>query len=340
MSVKSLVRRISGALTWKLPRAFLYADRILDGYSLRCVVFHDIAEKENDFTRGLGVTMHPRDFERRLSFLRRHYKIVSLDDVIGSFSGHPLPELALLLTFDDGYRSVHDVALPLAKRYRIPFLVFVCPSLIDDATLSLDNLIAFIVNRGGLATLKAALPQHQRVANARDIFGRVFSKLDRQSADLLRRLFQELAPPDITIIARQLRLHLSATELNLIAAAGMEIGNHTAAHTFLRFLNERELMEEIGGSKERIKEITGVSTRAFSFPYGSRVDATPQVVKVLRATGHSIGFLVESEANTQSTDSLACCRVALRGKTDGESFFELEILPRFRKRWRRQTINE
>ena len=40
--------------------------------------------------------------------------------------GRALPERPVLVTFDDGYRSVFELARPILRRYRIPAAVFVC----------------------------------------------------------------------------------------------------------------------------------------------------------------------------------------------------------------------
>lgn len=52
---------------------------------------------------------------------------ISLDDWRrAAGGGTPLPDRPVLMTFDDGYRSVFDLARPILKRHRIPATVFVC----------------------------------------------------------------------------------------------------------------------------------------------------------------------------------------------------------------------
>jgi peptidoglycan/xylan/chitin deacetylase (PgdA/CDA1 family) len=53
--------------------------------------------------------------------MARDYEVVSLETVL---SGE-LPRRALLITFDDGYRSIAEVALPILRRLGLPSVFFV-----------------------------------------------------------------------------------------------------------------------------------------------------------------------------------------------------------------------
>jgi peptidoglycan/xylan/chitin deacetylase (PgdA/CDA1 family) len=74
----------------------------------------------------------PEDFEAQMAWLSRHNRAVSMDQVQRFLKGEiSLPAGAVLVTIDDGYQSVHDVALPILKKYKIPAVVFVTVSAID-----------------------------------------------------------------------------------------------------------------------------------------------------------------------------------------------------------------
>ena len=72
-------------------------------YSLRSILFHDIADTESVFTKGLGVTVTRKQFEAALRFITKHYIPVSLQDVIAASDSNALPSRPVLLTFDDAY---------------------------------------------------------------------------------------------------------------------------------------------------------------------------------------------------------------------------------------------
>tara|TARA_R100001039_G_scaffold23811_1_gene14973 strand:- start:1787 stop:3748 length:1962 start_codon:yes stop_codon:yes gene_type:complete len=60
------------------------------------------------------------------------YQPVSLQQILDARAGKaPLPEKAVLLTFDDGYRSFYDIVFPLLKLYNFPAVQAVVGSWLD-----------------------------------------------------------------------------------------------------------------------------------------------------------------------------------------------------------------
>ena len=52
------------------------------------------------------------------------YRVISLDDIIAAREGRkPLPDKAILLTFDDGYRSVYTRVFPLLRLFGYPAVI-------------------------------------------------------------------------------------------------------------------------------------------------------------------------------------------------------------------------
>jgi peptidoglycan/xylan/chitin deacetylase (PgdA/CDA1 family) len=69
-------------------------------------------------------------FARHMAFLSEHRRVVPLDAVIrGVSSGRP----AVAITFDDGYRSVLDEAVPALRKYGFPATCFVPSGFIGTA---------------------------------------------------------------------------------------------------------------------------------------------------------------------------------------------------------------
>jgi biofilm PGA synthesis lipoprotein PgaB len=62
------------------------------------------------------------------------YRVVSLDDVIAAREGRrPLPAKAVVLTFDDGFRSVYTHVFPLLKLFNYPAIVALSGRWLDAA---------------------------------------------------------------------------------------------------------------------------------------------------------------------------------------------------------------
>lgn len=69
----------------------------------------------------------PSDFARQMDYLAQHdYRVVRLGDLIEFLQGkRALPKRAVVITMDDGYKSVYQHAFPVLRRLGFPATVFV-----------------------------------------------------------------------------------------------------------------------------------------------------------------------------------------------------------------------
>lgn len=76
---------------------------------------------------GSMVSVSPREFAWQMSYLKeKGFRSVSFRDYINALDGKTvLPAKAVVITFDDGFRNVHDVALPIMLRSGFTGTVFV-----------------------------------------------------------------------------------------------------------------------------------------------------------------------------------------------------------------------
>jgi peptidoglycan/xylan/chitin deacetylase (PgdA/CDA1 family) len=72
---------------------------------------------------------------------------------------------------------------------------------------------------------------------------------------------------------------MSASQINELAAAGMEIGSHSATHPRLAGIGAGQLEAEIGASRASIGELVGAPIRGFAYPYGSMDAAARHAVR-------------------------------------------------------------
>lgn len=94
------------------------------------VAFHDVVDRREDRTEDAVTTQSLVSF---LDFLVADgWTAVSLDQVAAAGAGGPpLPDKAILLTFDDGYRSFHERVYPLLLAYRMPAVLALVTSWMD-----------------------------------------------------------------------------------------------------------------------------------------------------------------------------------------------------------------
>ncbi|PHM16975.1 MAG: poly-beta-1,6-N-acetyl-D-glucosamine N-deacetylase PgaB [Sulfuricurvum sp. PD_MW2] len=85
--------------------------------------YHEIADKSETLDSSYAVT--PGNFEQQIHWLIENgYHFISVNDILAyRKKGVPLPQKAVLLTFDDGYQSVYANAYPVLKKYKIPSVI-------------------------------------------------------------------------------------------------------------------------------------------------------------------------------------------------------------------------
>ena len=125
-----LGRRLSRAVVVALLSLFVLAVRPAfagpeTDEKFTVLSYHEIAEAKDALIPEYAVT--PTMFVRHIDWLRNNgYHFVSVDDILADREGRkPLPENAVLLTFDDGYASVYRHAWPFLKMLKIPSVVAV-----------------------------------------------------------------------------------------------------------------------------------------------------------------------------------------------------------------------
>lgn len=72
---------------------------------------------------------------------------------------------------------------------------------------------------------------------------------------------------------------LSAAQVGELAAAGIEIGSHSASHAHLAGADAEVLTSEISGSKKRLSQIADAEIRGFAYPYGEMDEAARRAVR-------------------------------------------------------------
>jgi peptidoglycan/xylan/chitin deacetylase (PgdA/CDA1 family) len=66
-------------------------------------------------------------FDHQMRYLRNHgYRVITPEQILDFLSYHQaIPQKAVMITIDDGYRSVYDVAYPILKKYGYTATLFV-----------------------------------------------------------------------------------------------------------------------------------------------------------------------------------------------------------------------
>jgi len=83
------------------------------------LTYHSISEGNSP------LKVSPSLFTEQMEWLKTNVRVVHLGEIVAALAGRrPLPERAVVLTFDDGFRDFYSAAAPVLRRLRLPATVF------------------------------------------------------------------------------------------------------------------------------------------------------------------------------------------------------------------------
>jgi peptidoglycan/xylan/chitin deacetylase (PgdA/CDA1 family) len=209
-------------------------------------------------------------FRWQMALLARCFNVLPLVDALAALDAGRLPPRALCITFDDGYRSVHDLALPILQEFGLPATVFVTSGYIDGRNMWNDHIIEAVQD----------LPAGRLDLRDLGLGNYSLNSLAERKASLaeLTEASKYLPPPARLALVDRLEslvgghesdgLMLSAEMVLNLDRYGIEIGAHTVSHPILTSLDDDSARREIVGSKEALEAVLGKPVRLFAYPNG------------------------------------------------------------------------
>ncbi|MBN2870201.1 MAG: polysaccharide deacetylase family protein [Campylobacterales bacterium] len=88
-----------------------------------------------------SMTIKNSAFAEQLAWLKANgYTVIPLDTAMRHLKGEvkPIPAKPVVITVDDGHKSVYSDMAPLVKQYKIPVTLFVYPSAISNAKYAMS----------------------------------------------------------------------------------------------------------------------------------------------------------------------------------------------------------
>lgn len=231
-------------------------------------VYHTVAPAPLPHVKHLFHFKTPEAFEEDIKFFRRHYTVLSLDDLQrhGKTNGHP----ALFLTFDDGMAECFQVVRPILLRHGLPCTFFVTTGFVDNKEMFYRHKVSLCMEAVQCAPVSL---QTEALRLARVSALPAF-RAWMMSLTLLEEVIIDavctLLEVDPQAYLRHRRPYLSSGEIRQLIADGFTIGAHTMRHPELSKLHDEPSVEaEIVDSCRVIQEMTKANRVPFAFPYSA-----------------------------------------------------------------------
>lgn len=237
------------------------------------ISYHEIADKSETLDPTYAVSA--QNFKSQMEWLISNgFHFISIDDVL-KFRLHKkaLPPKAVLITFDDGYRSVYDNAFPVVKQYKIPVVVALVGSwLVQEEKVDFDG---HIMNRDKFLTKE----------NLREMVDSGLVEIASHTYDSHRGI---VANP----------------QNNMQPAMVARLYKNGKYETDVEY--ERRIYADLLKNNQFLESYTGRKPRIMVWPYGSYNAHTTKIAKSL---GMPVGLTLDDGSNTKKTPLVALRRI-------------------------------
>lgn len=249
------------------------------------LAYHRVCPERDTWFRQ---TVSTQDFERQIKYLCRTSEIIHLDKVaLYIRRKKPLPEKAVAITLDDGYKDNYTYAYPILKKYGAPATVFLTTGYVGTGKLFQWDEINYAIQNTPLTTIEAdELGKYSlhsvadRLRAALEIW-RKATKLPEEKKALLVKQIVNILSVEIPANLGKERI-LSWDEVREMSEGGITFGAHTVSHPILTNLSLERARDEIIQSKKDIEERLDQPVTAFAYPNGN---FDTKLVEVLQESG-------------------------------------------------------
>jgi peptidoglycan/xylan/chitin deacetylase (PgdA/CDA1 family) len=212
-----------------------------------------------------------KTFRAELDLILGHYSPVSLNDLMAHVKrGTKLPGRAFLLSFDDGFREMHDIVAPILREKGVPAVFFLNSGFIDNRQLCYlhkASLLAERLRTPGTAPSLGWVPE---------CTGRKFGGAGELAAWLpavpygermiLDRVAERLEV-DFDAYLRGHEPYLTAAQIRGLLRDGFAIGAHSIDHPPYASVDIEEQLRQTVESVRFVRELFELSYGAFAFPH-------------------------------------------------------------------------
>jgi len=229
---------------------------------------------------------------KTLSWLRGHrFPLISLGELVDSLERGDTPSRAVVFTIDDGYAEQATVAGPVFAEFDCPVTTFLTTGFIDgllwlwwdrvDYVFAHTNRLDISLDVGGRPFIYRWSNDVERFVADADFVARCKRMPDAAKNASIARLAMAL---DVEIPEHPPEHDTPMTWDQARAAerSGMSFGPHTVTHPVLSQTTDDCLVQELGGSWQRLKDELANPVPVFCFPHGEQGDYSEREIDVLR----------------------------------------------------------
>ena len=310
-----MLRWVGKTLYWlRLHRAVIWLNR----RAPKVLAYHACEPVEHELIRGLDLNTRPETFNAHMEFLERHYTVISVEQMA---TGR-IPERAVAITFDDGYRSVYEHAFPNLRARGWPATVYLIADALDNRRLVWVNELLHLLHHH-CDTTRSVLARRLGVRPAwpeKWIVDRLIERADPGDTAAALAECREAAGVETVGVAADAQLYLSRMQIAEMSNADITFGNHSVSHPNWARLDQDGQRAEVRGGREALAGLPGYID-SFAYPFGVGSPASGSL-----AAGEGHHTVMELGGWNAPLDCRSVGRVRVFAESPAAFFAELEVV--------------
>ncbi|MBL4576179.1 MAG: polysaccharide deacetylase family protein [Opitutaceae bacterium] len=245
-----------------------------------------------------------KEFDKKMQLIVRYFTPLALSEAVEKLKNNTLPQRAICVTFDDGYRDNAEIAFPILKKWNIPATFFVASGFLDGGRMWNDTIIETVRNYQGdeLNLTELGL----------DSFDTQNNQKKEQSAQSIiqqiKHLPQQERHQKVEFIASHAKnlpndLMMDSAQVKNMSEQNISIGGHTVTHPILATLTAEKAEQDIRQGKKALENITQKPVIEFAYPNGKpEQDYLPEHVGIVKKLGFKIAVSTQWGASNGNSD--------------------------------------
>ncbi len=254
------------------------------------VLYHGVTDRDSVGIENVsGKHMKSVEFENQMKWLSENKNVVTLREI------NTTPD-SVAITFDDAFKNVRDIALPILKKYDLPATFFITTGFVETDRMFWVDEVEHMINYSKSTIIELNL-------SAKTLFPVLTKEGKLNSMNSIKAFLKKAEPKVRDRVIEDMRLQTGWEEEKLVEnyktlswddvrdlddMPKYEVGGHSENHEILSYLDDGELEYEIKHCLKTLSKQLGRKVSSFSYPEGQKEHYNEKVISVLKENGVDI----------------------------------------------------
>jgi len=289
------------------------------------LLYHRVVERrENGDSLVPGGSVDLYSFREQMNYVRRCCKVIEIGELCERISNAAPPDdFYVSISFDDGYKTTYDTAVPILQGSGIPSAFFLTTGLVDQTVVPMWDSWPFMISTINTPIeLKLRGPLSERYdlrqeAEKRRLMSRL-TVVVAQDPDMREDLHGVLA--QMAEVECLPRFFINWEEARTLSEMqGITIGAHSVSHGAFGY-NGEAMKKEMAASRDILHVRLGREIHFYAYPFGTKRRLKGSLYQEAEKAGFRAAFTALEGYNRPGQNPFLLRRIPILGEEPLDPF--------------------